>query len=209
MVGIIEARLQGRAESIVETLQEYASSAGLKLPVDREHGILRGVKILGLESRNGRTYRPEALAGAVSLYEGAKVNVNHVRKGDTRDYQSRIGVVRNVTPRAGGLYADFHFNPKHAMAEQLCWDAEHAPGNVGFSHDVEARTSHKNGRVIVEAITRVSSVDLVADPATTSGLFESGDAVVEQAGGQRSTREAIEAAPCLTVESLVPPLARE
>ena len=38
---------------------------------------------------------------------------------------------------------------------------------------MEARTSHQNGRVVVEAISKVSSVDLVADPATTSGLFES------------------------------------
>jgi hypothetical protein len=72
----------------------------------------------------------------------------------------------------GGLRADLHFNPKHALAEQLMWDAEHAPENVGFSHNVEARTSHKEGKTIVEEIIRVQSVDLVADPATTRGLFE-------------------------------------
>ena len=47
---------------------------------------------------------------------------------------------RHVGPARGeGLFADFHFNPKHALAEQLLWDAEHAPENVGFSHNVEAR----------------------------------------------------------------------
>ena len=59
------------------------------------------------------------------------------------------------------------------MAEQLAWDAEHAPENVGFSHNVEARIGRRGERVVVEAITRVQSVDLVADPATTRGLFES------------------------------------
>ena len=77
--------------------------------------------------------------------------------------------------RAKGLFADFHFNPKHALAEQLVWDAEHAPENVGFSHNVEARTVRRGERIVVEAITRVQSVDLVADPATTRGLFESAD----------------------------------
>ena len=68
--------------------------------------------------------------------------------------------------------ADFHYNPKHALAEQLKWDAENASENVGFSHDVMARVSRRGGKAVVEEITRVVSVDLVADPATTRGLFE-------------------------------------
>lgn len=157
-----------------EMLCEFVDSRGVALRVDRQAGVLRGVKILGLESRNGRSYRPEALAQAATLYEGAKVNVNHPKGGPyaPRDYQDRIGVIRNVAARADGLYGDFHFNPKHALAEQLLWDAEHAPENVGFSHYVEARTARSDDRVTVEEIVRVQSVDLVADPATTRGLFE-------------------------------------
>ena len=82
-------------------------------------------------------------------------------------------MIRDVKAGAEGLFADFHFNPKHTLSEQLLWDAEHAPENVGFSHNVEARTARRGDRVVVEAITRVQSVDLVADPATTRGLFES------------------------------------
>jgi hypothetical protein len=159
-----------------ETLQEFVSSRGLALRVDRAGSALRGVKILGLQSRNGRIYQPEALAEAVQLYEGAKVNVNHA-KGDPsrpRDYQDRIGAIHNVVLRAGeGLFGDFQFNPKHTLAEQLLWDAEHAPENVGFSHNVEARIRRSGDAAVVEAILRVQSVDLVADPATTRGLFES------------------------------------
>ncbi|MEN6495032.1 MAG: hypothetical protein ABFD16_12205 [Thermoguttaceae bacterium] len=157
-----------------ETLQEFVTSRGIELRVDQPLGVIRGVKILGLESRNGRSYLPEALAAAVPLYEEAKVNVNHP-KGDPlapRDYQDRLGVIRNVAARPEGLFADLHFNPKHALAEQLLWDAAHAPENVGFSHNVQARTSRQGDRVVVEAITKVQSVDLVADPATTRGLFE-------------------------------------
>jgi hypothetical protein len=166
---------------MTETLQEFFDSRGVAVRVDRQAGVIRGVKILGLHSRNGRSYLPEALAGAAGLYEEAKVNVNHPKgnPGGPRDYQDRIGVIRNVAVRCGeGLFADFHFNPKHALAEQLVWDAEHAPENVGFSHNVQAQTRRQGDRLVVEAITKVQGVDLVADPATTRGLFESsgGDA---------------------------------
>jgi len=161
---------------MIKTLWEYADSRGLSIGVDRRAGVIRGVKILGLRSRNGRVYLPDALRDAVKLYENAKVNVNHP-KGDPqqpRDYQDRIGAIRNVVVRKDeGLFADFHFNPKHALAEQLLWDAEHSPENVGFSHNVQARCTRRGEHLVVEAITRVLSVDLVADPATTAGLFES------------------------------------
>jgi hypothetical protein len=185
-------------------LQEFCDSRGVTMRVDRPSGVIRGVKVLGFESRNGRTYLPEALQQAARLYEEAKVNVNHPKGSPTgpRDYQDRIGTIRNVTVRPEeGMFGDFHFNPKHALAEQLLWDAEHAPENVGFSHNVEARVARRGDRVVVEAITRVQSVDLVADPATTSGLFESAssDAPVESAA---STNDAKNADGCEAVERL-------
>ncbi len=164
-----------------ECLQEFCDSRDVRMRVDRAAGVIRGVKILGLQSRNGRRYLPDALARAAALYEGAKVNVNHPKAGPLapRDYQDRIGVIRGVQVQAGeGLFGDLHFNPKHVLAEQLMWDAEHAPENVGFSHNVQARTARRDDSVVVEEITRVQSVDLVADPATTRGLYEG----AEQAG---------------------------
>jgi len=182
---------------MTETLREFVDSRGVSMRVDRSAGVIRGVKILGITSRNGRTYLPEALAAAARLYENAKVNVNHPkgRPDGPRDYQDRIGVIRNVAAREGeGLFADFHFNPKHALAEQLAWDAEHAPENVGFSHNVQARCARRDGRLVVEAITQVQSVDLVADPATTRGLFE--------ADGTETTGERTAERPWLTLERL-------
>ena len=159
----------------MEHLQEFCSSRGLALRIDRTAGLLRGVKLLGLASKNGREYPEATLARAAALYEGAKVNVNHP-KGHPfapRDYQDRLGTIRNVVARSGeGLFGDLQFNPKHALAEQLVWDAEHAPENVGFSHNVQARTAKRGDQTIVEEILAVQSVDLVADPATTRGLFE-------------------------------------
>jgi len=160
---------------MTELLQEYADSRGLALRVDRATGVLRGVKLIGMESLNGRRYRPAALSAAVGLYEGAKVNVNHPKEGPLapRDYRDRLGVIRQVEFRPDeGLFGNLHFNPKHALAEQLAWDAENNPRNVGFSHNVLARLAREGEQTVVEAITHVQSVDLVADPAATQGLFE-------------------------------------
>jgi hypothetical protein len=156
-------------------LQEYTSVADSPLRIDRRAGVIRGVKLLGPRSRNGRVYQEEALREAVPLYEGAKVNVNHPNghPAGVRDYRDRIGILRHVRYEEGrGLFGDLLYNPKHALAEQLAWDAEHLPSNVGLSHNVLARTSSDGSQTIVEAILRVFSVDLVADPATTGGLFE-------------------------------------
>lgn len=162
-----------------QPLTEYADSRGVNVRVDAIAGVLRGVKLIGLHSKNGRRYRESTLRQAAPLYEGAKVNVNHPAGGPLvpRDYRDRLGVIRNVEYASGneassGLVAELHFNPKHALAEQLVWDAQHNPRNVGFSHNVLARLSREGEETIVEEITHVQSVDLVADPATTQGLFE-------------------------------------
>jgi hypothetical protein len=178
---------------MTEHIQEFVNSRGHDLRVDRATGVLRGVKLLGLASRNGRRYRETALAEAIGLYEGAKVNVNHP-KGHPhapRDYQERLGVIRNVALRpSDGLFGNLHYNPKHPLAEQLAWDAEHSPENVGLSHNVEARTSRAGEETMVEAIVRVQSVDLVADPATTRGLFEQEEGGrMQEAGGREEAAQ--------------------
>ena len=146
--------------------------------IDREKGIIYDVKILGQNSKNGRFYPENTLKQALSLYENAKVNINHPENAptETRKYQDRVGVIKDIRyVTDDGLYGNFYYNPKHVVAEQLLWDAEHIPDNVGFSHNVEACVVTNNHRQIVEEIKKVISVDLVADPATTNGLFESMD----------------------------------
>jgi len=189
-----------------ESLQEFITSRGVSLRIDRAAGVIRGVKVLGLESQNGRSYLPEALAAAAGLYEGAKVNINHPKTFPSapRDYQDRLGAIHNVLLRENeGLFADLHFNPQHPLAGQLAWDAEHAPENVGFSHNVVARTARRGERIVVEAITKVQSVDLVADPATTRGLFEVALTPNTSADGELSADARSQAIAELTAEELV------
>lgn len=156
-------------------LQEYADNRGVALRVDRERGIITGVKLLGRVSRKGREYPKEVMAKALPLYEGMRVNVDHVEPGQRRSLRDRIGLVKNVTLKEDGLYGDFYYNPKHALADQVAWDAENAPQNLGFSHDTRGGSRNVGGKVVVESIDKVLSVDLVANPATTAGLFESTD----------------------------------
>ena len=178
-------RLKGRSGGPTAPLAEHSNAPGLQtlterisiapagggLRVDRERGVISRVKVLGGTSANGREYPVATMRAAAPLYEGAPVNINH--SSGPRNYEDRVGHVVNVKIEGDGLRADLHFNPKHAIAEQLAWDAEHAPHRVGLSHVVTARTASRGGKIIVEEITRVQSVDLVADPATTGGLFES------------------------------------
>ena len=163
-----------------QIFHEFSAGDVSSMTNDSDSGLISGVKILGLTSRNGRVYPPEVLREAAPLYEGAKVNVNHVSKEAARlprDYRDRIGTVSNVVFKENsGLFADFHYNPNHAQAKQLLWDAHNAPNNVGFSHCVEAVYHQENDLSVIDKIVRVISVDLVADPATTSGLFESEEA---------------------------------
>lgn len=158
-----------------ENVLEFCDLSSPRRKIDKENGVVSGVKILGVKSRNNRVYPIETLRDAAPLYENAKVNVNHPdgSPNESRKYQDRVGSIKNVTLQENGLYGDFHFNPKHPLAEQMLWDAEKAPENFGFSHNVEAVVRLENGAQIVDKIVRVRSVDLVADPATTSGLFES------------------------------------
>lgn len=146
--------------------------------VDREAGVMEDVKIVGLHApKKNRRYEPQALKEAASLYERTKVNLNHQAKEDRepRKIEDRIGLLEGVYFREGdGLYAKrFRFNPKHPAAESLAWWAEHEPTGVGFSHVVKGDARLIGGTEVVESIREVMSVDLVADPATTRGLFES------------------------------------
>ena len=157
-------------------LTEYVAS-GPGLRVDREKGILFGVKVLGSRSENNREYPAATRQAAAKLYEGAKVNIDHPTKpNEPRPLSSRYGILRNIRQQEGeGPFGDLHFNPCHPLAETILWWAENDPSAIGLSHNAEGRvrTDPKTGRDIVEEITTVHSVDLVSDPATTRGLFES------------------------------------
>lgn len=142
--------------------------------VDVKNGVLHGVKIIGASSRNGREYPAETLRAAAPLYEGVRVNLDHRRKPDSdRPVRDTIGVLRNVAFRNGGLYGDLHIFKSHPDSAWILERAELAPDSFGLSHAAGGNVSRRGGVEVVERIEQVQSVDLVSEPATTAGLFES------------------------------------
>jgi hypothetical protein len=144
--------------------------------IDRQAGIIFKVKILGKESANRRTYSDQALRDAARLYEGARVNVNHDRQNPNRErgIAEEFGTLRNVSRCGNGVYGDLHFLKSHPLADLVIEKAERFPDKIGLSHNADGQSTVKlSGHEVVESIRRVNSVDLVLNPATNRGLFES------------------------------------
>jgi len=166
------------------------------LKVDRELGVIYGVKVLGrfsknryvAEAVNGTEYSEACMDDAVrrKLYEGVKVKTDHPgdrsKPGAERSVYESFGVLRNVRkdrdPKTGepGLYADLHYIRPHQLAESVCDDVERKLGVYGLSHNAAAdreRFDPRTKRLVIESLAVARSVDLVDKPATNTNLWES------------------------------------
>lgn len=149
--------------------------------VDAENGIIRGVKILGLKSKNKRRYLAEAVGSAASLYEGAKVYIDHSDPGGpkTRGIRERWGKLENVVARDGELYGDLAYLRTHKLTESIL-EAIERFGDFGLSHDASGVVKNERGERVVTKIEQVFSVDVVTNPATNSNLFEGVEVMTKQ-----------------------------
>lgn len=161
-----------------KTLTEnYIFSLSKESSIDKVKGIVHGVKINSPVSENGRYYDPQkALKPATPLYEGAKVFINHEDNGSPwsgREVQSVMGRFRGVSFHEDGHRGDFHIRPSW---RHMIDDIEHDPTLFGMSHSIDCEVENDpdaQGREVITKINKVHSVDLVATPATTKGMFES------------------------------------
>ncbi len=180
---IAAATAANAAAPVPTTLFEITFSAAPR--VDREAGVIRGVKILGPSSRNGRVYTPRALKQAADIYEGVDVNIDHPDLGrpeSERKFADGFGYLTRVVLKDDGVYGDLVYLKSHALAEQVCEAAERMPHQFGLSHNAEGIVAARDGQTIVEEIISVRSVDIVRHPATSRGLFEAeGQAAPEAA----------------------------
>ena len=167
--------MSGRASKLksISLHEQVVRSAHIE-KVDREKGIIYGVKVLGWESLNGRRYLPEAAQAAMTLYEGCPVNLDHPAKAETtRPFSARFGWLEQISYKQDGLYGNLHvLNPLSEDAITLFNAAEKKPNLFGLSHNAEGEGDSVEGVWIVRKITEVRSVDLVTEPATTNGLYE-------------------------------------
>jgi hypothetical protein len=146
--------------------------------VNREAGYIDGVLICGVQSRNGRDYPTAVLSRDYAKYENAPVNADH---GDESTVGRRLGWFTDVRPGSDGRpRGRLNVLKAHPLAESVFEAAERNPALFGMSHVAVCGTKRINGRETVESINKVLSIDLVADPATTTSLYESFNPYQEQ-----------------------------
>jgi len=188
----------------VKKQQIFEVTQSQSVQVDREAGVIRGVRILGPSSLNNRTYTPEAIRKALPLYEGKQVNCDHPSNPrQERKVADRAGWLENVIERDGGLNGDLHLLKADPRTEKILESAEKRPALFGLSHNAEGDVRREKGRTIVEEIVQVRSVDIVADPASTRSLFESLQTQEEtkEAEMPKTIRSILENLPSPTPES--------
>lgn len=152
--------------------EDYARTKS-GVSVDTDKGVICGLKLCGLESSNGRKYPLATLETAKPLYEGVACYLNHPAKGDdSRVVQDHVGRFVNVRIEKDGLYGDLEYLKESQHAAQLVETATRMPEQIGCSHNAEGDTEIRDGVAFVTKLHEVRSVDIVADPATTNGLFE-------------------------------------
>jgi len=139
-------------------------------------GVIKGGKIIGTRSSNGRVYPQPVLRAAIPLYEATAVYVYHPtdpeKRRGSRQLVHHFGSLSNVHERFDGkiglgLWGDLHVKQSHPMAQLIVESSGH---NFGLSHNAVVEMNDDQTEVV--KIVEVNSVDLVDDPATTVNLFE-------------------------------------
>ena len=123
-----------------------------------DDGVIEGVRILGRESKNGRTYSQKAMREAARFYDGCEVNIDH--PGDKsrssavmeRGLAEGFGELRNISIRDDGVYGDLHYLNSHPMAPQVVERAERFPSKVGLSHNAEGQVRTQAGRTVEQNV---------------------------------------------------------
>lgn len=160
----------------IREANDLAGGPGV-LVIDEEKAIVFGVKILGPVSKNGYLFPREARQKSHAILEGKFCNWNHVSKKDPEaKLQDRFGWFTGVREDVAGdcSRADLHYFREHQHAKHFIDMARNNPSACGVSLLGSCKgTVDKQGKKHVAEITRVESLDLVADPANTFGLRES------------------------------------
>ncbi len=142
-------------------------------------GVIKGVKIIGMQSDNGHTYPRAVLRDAKPLYESAPVYIFHPddreQKQGSRRHVDHFGNLQNIHERNSrktpfGLFGDLQTKPSHPMTAGVIRAIEEGSARFGLSHNALCELSEDRKRVI--EIVEVNSVDLVDKPGTNENLFE-------------------------------------
>lgn len=118
-------------------VRESVTQGSLK--VDRAARLIRGVRLINENSRNGYSYSREALREAISLYDGTPVFAPHNTDERTpRDPLAADAYIQStrfeeINGKAG-LTADLDVAPGE-RGDRFLWLAEKHASSAGMSHD--------------------------------------------------------------------------
>ena len=139
--------------------------------------VVSGVSVLGPTSKNKRRYSIEVQKESLSVFEGAKAYLNHPagrEMGDSRRVQDLIGEHKNLRVSGDRTFSDLHLIDNQTTREHVVPIIKQKPHLVGNSIVVRGVSERaKDGWEDVTKILEVRSIDVVAEPATTNGLYES------------------------------------
>jgi|GEM_PF-1446640 len=171
----------GEGAAVVERLDlhEVVPAGEFLHEATVEGNIIQNVSLLGSVSRNGRVYTREAMQDAVRLYNGVQVFADHPSYNDLtgtggRKFMDLAGKILNTRLSGDRVRGDVHLIAGHSVGENLKTIAEQMPDLVGFSHRAKGESeTAEDGTVVIKRLTEVKALEIVVDPATTDGLFES------------------------------------
>lgn len=152
--------------------------ADSSVEVDRKAGVVRNVPLLGARNPSRqRTYLPDTLKRATTLYEGVPYYVdtgNHENPDAASSPLNLIGRIEAPHFADSKQQIRGDVRPISKMADWFFDLAEQMPEVVGNSPVQRGKAERTNdGEQIVHDIVEVRRVDLVSRPGTVSGLHDS------------------------------------
>ena len=153
---------------------------------DKKNLIVKDHVVLGPLSKNGYRYPVATQEAAIKakIFEGAKAYLNHPttkEMGEARDVRDLIGEHRNLRLNGEKTYSDLYLVNNRTVQDHVLPIAESAPHLIGSSVVIRGKMKKvENDLPEIEAIYACRSIDLVSEPATTNGLYESQKESVEE-----------------------------
>lgn len=142
-----------------------------KSSVDKATRTLKNVVVLRPKSANGYTYTAAAMTQFAEKAGNPKSYFDHSMFSNTnRSVRELAGYLDNIRLEGDAIRGDAHIGPVE-YGDMVLWLAEEQPNVVGFSSVSEAMMNDEGTEVL--EILQVISVDIVTNPATVKGLFES------------------------------------
>lgn len=142
---------------------------------DHDNLIIKNVSLMGAESANGYTYTEGALKDAQRLLEGTVQYINHDFSDLPRDVMGSFSETRNVRYDASKqkVVGEMHLVDTPLIRNEVFPRIERFSNKFGNSIVGYGEAEEQDGHEFVTTLTAIESCDLVSDPATNKGLFES------------------------------------